>query len=201
MELLGLTAASGWASGLNAYATVFILGLIGRFAGVDQIPAGFERIDVLVVMGVLGLLELVADKIPYLDSIWDTISTPIRPIAGALIGALIAGQEGNLVAITLASVGGVTALLSHISKTGTRMALNTSPEPVSNITHSVADDIGLVSVLGIAAINPVVAGVIALVLLLAGGIIFFYLFTKVRQGYRAIRRRMSRKPVEAAPSA
>ena len=84
--------ASGWASGLNAYATVFVLGLLGRFTDASQVPAGFERIDVLVIMGVLALLELVADKIPYLDSTWDAISTVIRPIAGGVIGALLAGQ-------------------------------------------------------------------------------------------------------------
>lgn len=197
MELFGLTFASGWASGINAYATVFILGLLGRFAGLDEVPVGFERVDVLVIMGILGLLELVADKIPYLDSAWDTISTVIRPIAGALIGGLIAGHSGNLMMITLASVGGLTALLSHITKAGTRLAINTSPEPVTNITHSAAGDVSIAAVLGLAAINPVVAAVVALVLLVAAAIIFGYLFTKVRQGYRKIRAWMSR---QAAPA-
>ena len=91
MELLGLTFASGWTSGINAYATVLVLGLLGRFAGVADVPAGFQRTDVLVVMGLLALLEFFADKIPYLDSVWDAISTFIRPVAGALIGALLAG--------------------------------------------------------------------------------------------------------------
>lgn len=193
MELFGLTFASGWASGINAYATVFILGLLGRFAGLNEVPAGFERVDVLVIMGILGLLELVADKIPYLDSAWDSISTVIRPIAGALIGGLIAGHSGNLMTITLASVGGLTALLSHITKAGTRLAINTSPEPVTNITHSAAGDVSIAAVLGLAAINPVVAAVVALVLLVAPAIIFGYLFTKVRQGYRKIRAWMSRQ--------
>ena len=199
MELFGLTFAAGWASGINAYATVFILGLLGRFAGLADVPDGFQRIDVLVVMGVLGLLELVADKIPYLDSVWDSISTIIRPIAGALIGGLIAGQSGDLLTITLASVGGLTALLSHISKAGTRLAINTSPEPITNVGHSVAGDVGLVAVLGLAALNPVAAAIVAAVLLLAMMIIFFYLFHKVRQGYRSLRRRMSRSPEPSAP--
>ncbi|MGD8215107.1 DUF4126 domain-containing protein [Aestuariimicrobium sp. Y1814] len=190
MELFGLTFAAGWASGINAYATVFLLGLLGRFAGLADVPDGFQRVDVLVVMGVLGLLELVADKIPYLDSVWDTISTIIRPIAGALIGGLIAGQSGDLATITLASVGGVTALLSHITKAGTRLAINTSPEPVSNVGHSLGGDISLLTVLGIAALNPVAAAVVAGILLLATGIVFFWLFAKVRQGYRALRKRL-----------
>lgn len=200
MELLGLTFASGWASGLNAYATVFVLGLLGRYAGLEQVPAGFERLDVLIVMGVLAVLELVADKIPYLDSVWDTISTVIRPVAGAVIGALIAGAHGNLATITLASVGGVTALLSHISKSGTRLALNTSPEPVTNVVASSANDVSLIGVLSLAALNPAIAGIVALVMLIASGIIFAYLFTKVRQGYRSIRRwfRGEGRPVSTA---
>ncbi|MGA4669686.1 DUF4126 domain-containing protein [Propionibacteriaceae bacterium Y1923] len=190
MELFGLTFAAGWASGINAYATVFLLGLLGRFAGLAEVPEGFQRTDVLVIMGVLALLELVADKIPYLDSVWDTISTIIRPIAGALIGGLIAGQSGDLATITLASVGGVTALLSHITKAGTRLAINTSPEPVSNVGHSLGGDVSLLTVLGIAALNPVAAAVVAGILLLATGIVFLWLFAKVRQGYRALRKRL-----------
>lgn len=199
MELFGLSFAAGWASGINAYATVFVLGLLGRFAGMADVPEGFGRIDVLVVMGVLGLLELVADKIPYLDSVWDSISTIIRPVAGALIGGLIAGESGDLLTVTLASVGGLTALLSHITKAGTRLAINTSPEPVSNVGHSLAGDLGLVTVLGIAALNPVAAAVVAGILLVATLIIFSYLFAKVRQGYRALRRRLTHAPEPSSP--
>ena len=196
MELFGLTFASGWASGINAYATVFILGLLGRFAGLAEVPSGFERTDVLVVMGILGLLELVADKIPYLDSAWDSVSTVIRPVVGALVGGLIAGESGNLMTITLASVGGLTALLSHITKSGTRLAINTSPEPVSNVTHSVVDDIGLVGVLALAALNPVAAAIVAGVLLLVGLVLFFYLLRKVKQGFRALKRWLTRQPAQ-----
>lgn len=196
MELFGLTFASGWASGINAYATVFILGLLGRFAGLAEVPSGFERTDVLVVMGILGLLELVADKVPYLDSAWDSVSTVIRPVVGALVGGLIAGESGNLMTITLASVGGLTALLSHITKSGTRLAINTSPEPVSNVTHSVADDIGLVGVLALAALNPVAAAIVAAVLLLVGLVLFFYLLRKVKQGFRALKRWLTRQPAQ-----
>ena len=88
-----MTFASGWASGINAYATVLVLGLLGRFAGTGGVPEGFQRTDVLIVMGVLALIEVVADKVPVLDSFWDVPSTVIRPIAGAVIGALIAGAR------------------------------------------------------------------------------------------------------------
>lgn len=94
MELLPLTFASGWASGINAYATVFVLGLLGRFLNTGGVPEGFQRTDVLIIMGVLALVEIVADKVPVVDSVWDVPSTVIRPIAGAVIGALIAGAQG-----------------------------------------------------------------------------------------------------------
>ena len=126
MELFALTFASGWASGLNAYATVLVLGLLGRFAGVAAVPEGLQRTDVLIVVAVLAVIEFIADKIPYLDSIWDAISTVIRPIAGATIGALIAGASGELPTVALAAVGGVTALLSHLAKAGLRLAANSS---------------------------------------------------------------------------
>ena len=161
MELLPMTFASGWASGINAYATVFILGLLGRYAGTGGVPEGFMRTDVLIIMGVLALLELIADKIPVVDSIWDVPSTAIRPIAGAVIGALIAGANGDLLTISLAAVGGVTALLSHLSKAGIRLAVNTSPEPVSNVAASVAGDVGVVSVATLAVLFPVTAAIVA----------------------------------------
>ena len=146
MELLPLTFASGWASGVNAYATVLVLGLLGRFAHTGGIPAGFQRTDVLIVMAVLALVEFVADKIPYVDSAWDTVSTVVRPVAGALIGALMAGANGDLLTISLAAVGGVTALLSHLTKAGIRLAVNTSPEPVSNLGASLLGDVGVVGI-------------------------------------------------------
>ena len=87
MEMLPAAFASGWASGINAWGTVLVLGVLGRFAGIEGIPAGFQRTDVLIIVAVLCAIELVVDKIPYIDSAWDTISTVIRPIAGAAIGA------------------------------------------------------------------------------------------------------------------
>ena len=141
MDVVALTFASGWASGINAYATVFLLGLLGRVFSVEGIPEGFQRTDILILMGVLAALELVADKISYLDSAWDAISTFIRPVAGALIGALLAGANGDLLPMALGALGGVTALASHAAKTGLRLAVNTSPEPVSNVATSLGEDV------------------------------------------------------------
>ncbi len=186
MELVALTFASGWTSGINAYATVLVLGLLGRFAGVADVPAGLQRTDVLIVMAVLAALEFFADKIPYLDSIWDGISTFIRPVAGAVIGALIAGANGDLLTLTLASLGGVTALLSHAVKSGLRLAVNTSPEPVTNIGASLTGDVAVVSVASLAVLYPVQAAVIAGILLLATIILLIFAFTRIRKGWRAL---------------
>ena len=189
MELLPMTFASGWASGINAYATVFILGLLGRYAGTGGVPEGFMRTDVLIIMGVLALLEVIADKIPVVDSIWDVPSTVIRPIAGAVIGALIAGAQGDLLTISLAAVGGVTALLSHLSKAGIRLAINTSPEPVSNVAASVVGDVGVVSVTTLAVLLPVVAAGIALVLLIIMMWLAWVLMSRIKRGWEWLKAR------------
>ncbi|HVK45676.1 MAG TPA: DUF4126 domain-containing protein [Micropruina sp.] len=194
MEILPLAFTSGWASGINTWATVLLLGLMGRYAGVAGIPPGFERTDVLIVMGVLAIVEVVADKIPYLDSAWDVVSTFIRPIGGATIGALMAGQTGDLGSISLAAVGGVTALLSHLAKASVRLAVNTSPEPLSNLTASAVGDLSLIGVLSLAALYPVAAATVAAVLLVMTiGVALFLLNRVVRgwhrlQAWRAARR-------------
>lgn len=187
MGLVSMAFASGYASGLNAYLTVLVLGLCGRFFHIAGIPEGFTRIDVLIVMGVLAVLEIVADKIPYLDSTWDTISTVIRPVAGAVIGALIGGAQGDLPTIALAAVGGVTALLSTLAKSSIRLAINTSPEPATNVTHSVINDVVATVVSIGAALFPVVAAVIALIALLASIGLAVVLFRRVRRGWRRLR--------------
>lgn len=193
-----MTFASGWASGINAYATVLVLGLLGRFVDVGGVPEGLQRTDVLIVMGVLALVEFVADKVPVVDSLWDVPSTAIRPIVGAVIGALIAGAEGDLLTISLAAVGGVTALVSHLTKAGIRLAVNTSPEPVSNVGASVAGDIGVVSVAALAATFPVAAAIVAAILLGVMLWIAWALLSRIRRGWRWLRAKLARD--EAAPA-
>jgi len=192
MELIALTFASGWASGLNAYATVLALGLLGRFAGITAIPEGLQRTDVLVVMAVLVVVEFVVDKIPYLDSAWDAISTVVRPLAGATIGALVAGASGELPAISLAAVGGLTALLTHLAKAGIRLAANTSPEPVSNIGLSVTEDVAAVSVTSLAVAFPIAAAAIAGTLLIAMLVLGGFLLNRIVNGWQVLRRRFAR---------
>jgi uncharacterized membrane protein len=198
VELLPLAFASGWASGLNAYATVLLLGLLGRFAHTGGIPDGFQRTDVLVVMGVLTLVEFVADKIPYVDSVWDTLSTIVRPVAGALIGALIGGAGGDVTTIALAAVGGVTALLSHLPKAGLRLAVNTSPEPVTNIGVSLGENVAVTGVVALAAAYPVAAAVVAGILMVVGFVLLWLALSRIKKGWLALRRWMAR---DVAPEA
>lgn len=198
MEVLPMTFAAGWASGINAYATVLVLGLLGRFLGVDSVPAGLQRTDVLIIMGVLAVIELVADKIPVVDSIWDVPSTVIRPVAGAAIGALMAGAQGDLWTITLASVGGLTALVSHLAKASIRLAANSSPEPVTNVGASLAGDVGVVGVSTLAVLYPAAAAVVAGILLIIMVILAIVLLRFARKGWRWLRNRRAQR--EPSPS-
>ncbi|MFE4408617.1 DUF4126 domain-containing protein [Streptomyces sp. NPDC056821] len=190
MSVLPMVFTSGWASGINAYALVLLLGVFGATGLSDDVPGTLQRPEVLIAAGVLFLLEAVADKIPYVDSVWDTAHTVIRPVAGAWVGALLAGQSGSLSDVTAGLVGGGTALASHLVKAGTRMAVNTSPEPVSNMVVSLAEDLGVAGLVTFAIFHPVAAAVVAGVLLLAGAVIVAFLVSRIR---RFMRRRAQRR--------
>ncbi|CAM5356858.1 DUF4126 domain-containing protein [Streptomyces narbonensis] len=193
MSVLPLVFTSGWASGINAYAVVLLLGIFGATGLTDEVPASLQRTDVLVVAGVLFLCEAVADKIPYVDSAWDSVHTVIRPIAGAVIAALLAGQDGSLPQLAAGAVGGSTALLSHFVKAGDEMAVNTSPEPFSNIALSLAEDLGVAAIVTFAIFNPVAASIIAAVLLALGLAILFFLAQKIRRFLRRWSQRREEK--------
>ncbi|MEU0371926.1 DUF4126 domain-containing protein [Streptomyces sp. NPDC006283] len=190
MSVLPLVFTSGWASGINAYAVVLLFGIFGATGISDQVPEALQRTDVLIAAGVLFLCEAVADKIPYVDSIWDSVHTVIRPVAGAVVAALLAGESGSLPELAAGAVGGSTALVSHLVKAGTRMAVNTSPEPFSNIGVSVAEDLGVAAIISFAVFNPVAAAIIAGTLLVLGIVTVFFLASRIR---RFLRRRAQRR--------
>ncbi|MEV7444324.1 DUF4126 domain-containing protein [Streptomyces sp. NPDC091204] len=190
MSVLPLVFTSGWASGINAYAVVLLLGVFGRTGLTDEVPASLQRTDVLIIAAVLFLCEAVADKVPYVDSIWDAVHTVIRPLSGAVIGALLAGQSGSLSDIAAGAIGGSTALASHFVKAGTRMAINTSPEPFTNVGMSIAEDLGVAGLVTFAMFNPQAAAIIAAVLLAAGLAILVFLWSRIR---RFLRRRAQRR--------
>ena len=180
-ELFPLVFTSGWASGVNAYATVLLLGLLGRFAGLDAVPDGLQRTDVLIAAAVLYGVEFAADKIPYVDSTWDAVHTAIRPTVGAAIGLLAAGDAETLDQALLTATGGVTALLSHLVKAGLRLAVNTSPEPASNIGVSLLEDFSVAGIIAVMLAAPWVAAGIAAVLLILGSTLVLLLAKRIRR--------------------
>ncbi|MBK8866792.1 MAG: DUF4126 domain-containing protein [Dermatophilaceae bacterium] len=180
-EVLPWVFTSGWASGINAYAVVLIMGLAERIFNVTGIPDALARTDVLIGAGVLFVIEMVADKIPYLDSTWDSIHTVVRPAVGATLGYLFGHESSDLNAAFMAATGGFTALASHLVKAGTRAAVNTSPEPASNIVVSTAEDVTVAAVVTTAFANPWVAAGIAGVLLVVGAALVIFLLKRIRR--------------------
>lgn len=141
-SLTALAAGLGWASGLRLYALVFVLGALGRFAGV-QLPGGLGVLShglVLSLSGVMLLVEFFADKLPWLDSVWDAVHTFIRIPAGAALAAAVMGDQGGAMQLAMGLLGGSLAAGTHFAKAGTRAAINTSPEPVSNVVTSLGED-------------------------------------------------------------
>ena len=192
-ELLPWVFTSGWASGINAYAVVLLLGLLGRFTDSPQIPTALERTDVMLAAAVMFAVELVADKIPYVDSAWDAVHTVVRPAVGATLAALLAGDAGTLQQALAAGVGGATALASHSVKAGLRLAVNTSPEPASNVAVSAGEDLTVAGVVSLAVVQPWVAAALAAVLLVAGTSLVVVLWRRVQLARRRWRQRREKR--------
>lgn len=198
--VIGLVAGSGWASGVNLYGAVLALGLFGRF-GPGEVPAALTRTDTLVVVGILFALEFVADKIPLLDSVWDAVHTVIRPAGAAVLAVLLTGEAATLQQAVAAVGAGGLALSAHATKATTRLAVNTSPEPVSNAGVSLLEDGLVATVVWLAVTNPVLALVLVAVLVVAGAALTIALFSAARRGLRAWRdRRRARRHGTQRPS-
>jgi hypothetical protein len=195
MDTLSLAFSSGWASGLNSYLVVLVLGISDRIGHVDQIPDALGNWAVLVAAGALYGMEFVADKIPYVDSTWDAISTAIRPTVGAVIGVLLAGDATSLDQAVSGVVGGGAALASHLVKMGSRLAINASPEPVSNVVASISEDAAVVGVVAFAIDHPEAAAAIAATLLVIGLFVLYKVAKVVRRGWR---RGKGREPAHPA---
>ena len=186
MEALALSFASGWASGINSYLVVLVLGIAERVGGFEQVPDVLGAWWVIGIAGVMFAVEFVADKVPYVDSLWDGVSTFIRPAVGALLGALVVGQDPDLNEIVGALVGGSSALASHSVKAGTRLAVNASPEPASNIAVSTVEDVAVLGVSWLAIEQPEIAALIAGVLLAIGLVALFFVIALIRRGLRRV---------------
>ena len=191
VDLLPLVLTSGWASGINAYAVIVLMGLLGRFAGVDAVPESMQHTNVLAIAGGLYAVEFVTDKIPYVDSVWDGLSTIVRPTIGAMLGYLIAGDAESVNQALYASVGGGSALASHVVKASNRLAINSSPEPFSNIVVSLGEDLTVAGVITLAVFHPWIALTLASFFFLVGLTLMILLFSLVRRGWRRRRTRQT----------
>lgn len=185
MELLPSLLSAGWASGVNAYLTVLVLGLAGR-AGLGEVPPELTGTPILVAAGSLFAIEFVTDKVPYLDNVWDAIHTAVRPAIGSVIGFEYAGAEGLAgVDEALAAGGtGALALVSHAVKAGLRLGINASPEPFSNIGASLTEDGLVAAVTWYSLDHPEAAAVVAVILLVLGLVVVTLIWRRVRRALR-----------------
>jgi Domain of unknown function (DUF4126) len=186
IEILGLALGAAWTSGINLYATVAVLGLLQHY-GLAQLPGGLHVLDNWIIIGIalfLYVVEFVADKVPYVDTLWDAAHTFIRVPAGAVIAAAATSDLNPTVEIVALLLGGGLALSTHGTKATARAAANTSPEPVTNWALSLVEDIFAISAAVLAAIYPVVMLVIILIFLL----ILVWILPKVA---RRVRRMLS----------
>ncbi|GAB3851512.1 hypothetical protein GCM10028801_01110 [Nocardioides maradonensis] len=201
METLALSFTSGWASGINSYLVVLVLGIADRVEHLDRIPDVLGSWPVLGIAAFMYVFEFVADKIPYVDSAWDAVSTVIRPVVGAVLGVMLAGDSHqSLDEVVGGLVGGGGALGAHVTKAGTRLAVNTLPEPFTNIGLSVGEDGLVLAVMSFALAHPVVAAVIAAVLLVTGLAVLYLLMRLVRRGWRRFKAWWERRTGSSAPA-
>ena len=193
-QLLAIAAGLGWASGLRLYAVVFLTGLAGTLGWVD-LPSGLKLLQSPLMLGASGLMlfvEFFADKIPGVDSLWDLIHTLVRVPAGAALAASVFGADQASWAMAAALMGGTLAATSHVAKATTRAAVNTSPEPFSNIAMSLLGDSVVPVSLWLSWAHPTVffvALAIALVVMLG----LIWAFSKFLRGI--VRRLARRAPV------
>ncbi len=167
--LLALAAGLGWAAGLRLYTVIFVVGMAGRL-GWSVLPPGLHLLEHPVVLGAAGLMliiEFFADKIPLVDSMWDTVHTFIRIPAGAALAAMVFGGQGIEWQTAMALMGGTLAAGTHFTKAGTRAMINASPEPFSNVAASFGEDFVVISGLWLMFAHPWLMLALLLLLVIA----------------------------------
>lgn len=188
ISTLAISMGASWVAGINLYATVATLGLLGRFADL-KLPGELEVVTSWWVIGValfLFVIEFIADKIQLVDSAWDIIHTFIRIPAGAVLAATAFGDFDRSVQVIALLLGGGLALTSHGTKAATRALINTSPEPVSNIVVSLGEDVLAVVTILLAIFLPLIA-----FLVIAAGLIFsLWLLPRIFRFFQKVCRRI-----------
>lgn len=184
ISTIAIAMGASWVSGINLYASVATLGLLGRFAGLE-LPGELQVVTSWWVIGVavvLYAIEFVADKIPVVDSTWDVIHTFIRVPAGAVLAASAFGDFDRSIQMIALLLGGGLALSSHGTKAATRAMLNASPEPVSNIVASVVEDIVAV----VSIVCSVFLPILLFVIVGTGLVISFLVFKRILRFFRQV---------------
>ena len=184
LQSVALAGGMAWASGMRLYAVLFAAGLLGRL-GYLQLPSTLQVLEnpwVLGLSGVLLLVEFLADKIPVVDSIWDSVQTFIRIPAGALLAALALGDHDPALMVAAGLLGGTLTAGTHAMKAGSRALINTSPEPFSNIATSLGEDALVTSGLAVAVFHPL----LFLILLSLFVLMLIWLLPKLFRGVRTI---------------
>lgn len=183
-SIIALTMGAAWASGINLYAAIFMLGFMGSTGNID-LPPGLETLSnplVLVAAGVMYCIEFFADKIPGVDSSWDMMHTFVRVPAGAMMAMGAVGEMDPAVGLAAGILGGGLAAATHVTKAGSRALINTSPEPFSNWTASVMEDVAVVAGLWTALNHPA----LFIVLLLLFIVLMIWLLPRLWRGIKVV---------------
>jgi hypothetical protein len=199
-SLLALAAALGWVSGFRLYAVVFLVGASGAL-GWMPLPEGLQVLQhpaMLITSGALLFVEFFADKIPGLDSLWDMVNSVIRIPAGAALAAGALGADGSTMAIVGALLGGSLAATAQAAKTTTRAAINTSPEPFSNVAMSLVEDGLVIGIVWLAANEPLIFAGVVVVAVLVMWVVTWLLFKFLRAAFRRLRALFSSGPLKEA---
>ncbi len=184
IQLIALSMGVAWASGINLYAAILTLGIAGATGNIE-LPPGLQVLSDPMVIGAAGLMygvEFFADKIPGVDTGWDMIHTFVRVPAGVLLAAGSVGDLSSAAGITAGILGGGMALTTHSAKAGTRALINTSPEPFSNWTASILEDIAVFSGLWMALNQPLLFIILLIVFIL----LMVWLLPKLWRGIKTV---------------
>ena len=201
VEILGLGLGAAWTSGVNLYATVAVLGLLQHYQLVGRLPGGLDALDNWWVIGIalaLYAVEFVADKVPYVDSMWDAVHTFIRVPAGAVLALAATTDLSPSIQIVALLLGGTLALSTHGTKATVRAAANTSPEPFSNWTLSVVEDVFVIGASILTVLHPVVMLVVILIFLLVLAWILPKVIRRLRRMVASLKNLFGGRPAESS---
>lgn len=189
IQIIGLGLGAAWTSGINLYATVAVLGLLQHYQ-LAKLPGELSVLDNWIIIGLalfLYLVEFVADKVPYVDSVWDAIHTFIRVPAGAVIALAAVWDLSPSIQIVAFLLGGSLALATHGTKAAARATANVSPEPFSNWTLSLVEDVFAIGATVLAVLHPVVILVVILIFLLILAWIIPKVWSRIRKSFAALK--------------